>query len=78
MKIENNQEQGAFGIVQVQPNGTIKQVGLTESQYHVFKLMILQFSEKSPLPLLPKEYDLQHVKLENCKNCDRDFDTCIC
>lgn len=52
------QENNEFGIIYKNEAGEIKQIGLTESQYVLFKSFLAALSSDSALIQLPGEYDL--------------------
>lgn len=49
------QKTGGFGIIQKNEDGTISQIGLTESQYTVFEIFL---ENLSPVVRLPEEFNL--------------------
>lgn len=52
-------ESGQFGVFQLQEDGTLSQIGLTESQSKLFNAFLAGLSsEGTPLIKLPKEYNL--------------------
>lgn len=54
------QKIGGFGIIQKQEDGTICQIGLSESQYYLLEIFLSNISkEDSPLIKLPKEFNLK-------------------
>lgn len=55
------QKTGGFGIIQKNEDGTISQIGLTESQYTVFEIFL---ENLSPVVRLPEEFNLRNAKLE--------------
>ncbi len=57
-RVIKNAESGHFGIVQLQEDGRIMQIGLTESQNELLKVLLSSFSDKQSLVLLPNEYEL--------------------
>ena len=57
MKFENL-EVGALGLVQQQPDGSIKQIGLTHLQSKALQIFVATMSADQPLVLLDKECDL--------------------
>lgn len=51
-------QEGDFGIFTIR-NGEIRQIGLTESESSMLRMLLASFtSNEKPLVLLPKEYDL--------------------
>jgi len=57
MKFENL-EVGALGLVQQQPDGSIKQIGLTHLQSKALQIFVATMSADQPLVLRDKECDL--------------------
>lgn len=58
MKVKE-QEVGGFGLIQKNENGSISQIGLTESQYILLELFL---SSIGSLVRLPNEYNLETEK----------------
>ena len=55
-------ESGSFGVIQLNKDGTISQIGLMESQSKLLEIFLSSLSsENTPLIRLPKEYNL-HLK----------------
>lgn len=56
------QKVGGFGIIQKNEDGTISQIGLTESQYKLLEFFLSSLSsQEEPLRRLPKEFNLKKV-----------------
>lgn len=55
--------EGSFGIVTPNKDGTVSQIGLTQSQSEMLTVFLASISsEEYPLRKLPKEYNLEKVK----------------
>lgn len=49
---------GGFGIIMKTSDGTLKQIGLTESQHYMFEMLLTTMSHDKKLIQLPEQYDL--------------------
>jgi len=63
-----NAEIGTIGLIQQQEDGSIIQIGLTESQSKMLQLFLASISEEKSLIKMPPEYDLI-LKSEVCAEC---------
>lgn len=49
---------GAIGLIQQQPDGTLKQVGISPEQNQLLQEFLKHLSSSQPFILMPEEYDL--------------------
>lgn len=49
---------GAIGLIQQQPDGTLKQVGISPEQNQLLQEFLKALSSSQPFILMPEEYDL--------------------
>lgn len=54
---------GDIGIVRLEENGDIRQIGLTEEQRVLFNLFLGSLSKEKPFILLPEHFNLKLVEL---------------
>jgi len=58
-------EAGTFGLIQEQKDGTIKQIGLSQSQSEALQLFLASLSHEKEFIKMPSDYDLVFKNVDN-------------